>query len=483
MALLTPTAFFNRYQNIFADNSTGNISEEDLRDFVSDIIDSFVFVGADPDNAGDSAYEIWLQQGNQGSAADFLASLRGGNAYEAWLEAGYTGTLEQFLQTLVGASAYDIWIAQGNTGNQAAFLASLKGAPGYTPQKEVDYFDGKTAYQVAQEEGFTGTPAEWLASLKGADGKNALFVTILAELTELPQSGQSGYGYVVNNDLWIWLIGSATWYNAGPLAGIPGPQGPIGKSAYQVWLEIPGNEGKTLQQYLNSLKGADGRSAYQIAQANGYAGTEAQWLVYLKGYTPQKGIDYTDGANGKSAYQLAVDNGYSGTLTQWLASLKGYTPQKGVDYNDGADGRSAYQIAVSNGFAGTEAQWLESLKGNGVEGQEEAANDTYYGKNKTGEIGFFPFPELQAPAAKSYKIAIQPITNISEGVEPAATLKRVYFGPTLTTLQLQVNGGAIQTLTPTGRVWSGTIALPANATLKWIPTASATNTFWIYATE
>ncbi|PZT91974.1 hypothetical protein [Sphingomonas sp.] len=57
--------------------------------------------------------------------------------------------------------------------------------------------------------------------------------------------------------------------------------------------------------------GTDGASAYQVARAAGYGGTEAQWLATLVGTA------------GRSAYQLARDNGYGGTLTQWLASLVG----------------------------------------------------------------------------------------------------------------------------------------------------------------
>ncbi len=57
--------------------------------------------------------------------------------------------------------------------------------------------------------------------------------------------------------------------------------------------------------------GVDGASAYQLARAAGFGGTETQWLTTLVG------------AAGKSAYQLARDNGYGGTVTQWLASLVG----------------------------------------------------------------------------------------------------------------------------------------------------------------
>lgn len=48
-----------------------------------------------------------------------------------------------------------------------------------------------------------------------------------------------------------------------------------------------------------------GKSAYEIAVAHGFDGTEEEWLFYIK---------------GKSAYELAVLNGYKGTEEEWLAS-------------------------------------------------------------------------------------------------------------------------------------------------------------------
>jgi hypothetical protein len=57
------------------------------------------------------------------------------------------------------------------------------------------------------------------------------------------------------------------------------------------------------------------------------------------------------GPAGKSAYELAVQNGFAGTLAEWLASL------------EGGDGKSAYELAVLDGFTGTQAEWLASLKG------------------------------------------------------------------------------------------------------------------------
>ena len=40
---------------------------------------------------------------------------------------------------------------------------------------------------------------------------------------------------------------------------------------------------------------------------------------------------------GASAYEIAVANGYVGTEEQWLESLQGRTPQRGVDYWTAAD--------------------------------------------------------------------------------------------------------------------------------------------------
>ena len=42
-------------------------------------------------------------------------------------------------------------------------------------------------------------------------------------------------------------------------------------------------------------------------------------------------------ARGASAYEIAVANGYVGTEEQWLKSLQGRTPQRGVDYWTAAD--------------------------------------------------------------------------------------------------------------------------------------------------
>lgn len=66
------------------------------------------FVGDPGGPAGDSAYMTWLANGNTGTEAQFLASLKGTN----------------------GASAYQSWLALGNVGTEQDFINSLQGSGG-----------------------------------------------------------------------------------------------------------------------------------------------------------------------------------------------------------------------------------------------------------------------------------------------------------------------------------------------------------------
>ena len=90
---------------------------------------------------------------------------------------------------------------------------------------------------------------------------------------------------------------------------------------------------------------------------------------------------------GKSAYAIAVAHGFRGTEQEWLNSLQGvqgpqgepgpkgepfryedFTPEqlealKGPKGDKGEDGLSAFQIAQLNGFQGEDVEWLKSLKG------------------------------------------------------------------------------------------------------------------------
>lgn len=102
---------------------------------------------------------------------------------------------------------------------------------------------------------------------------------------------------------------------------------------------------------------------------------------------------------GKSAYAIAVAHGFRGTEQEWLDSLKGlqgpqgepgpkgdpftyadFTPEqlealKGPKGDKGEDGLSAFNIAQLNGFQGTDVEWLKLLKGE--KGKDASADNAH----------------------------------------------------------------------------------------------------------
>jgi len=93
--------------------------------------------------------------------------------------------------------------------------------------------------------------------------------------------------------------------------------------------------------------GDDGASAYEVAVANGFSGSESDWLASLVGADGRDGLDGTsgddgsdglDGADGLSAYEIAVEHGFEGDEPSWLASLVGADGADGADGQDGAKG-------------------------------------------------------------------------------------------------------------------------------------------------
>ena len=231
---------------------------------------------------------------------------------------------------------------------------------------------GYSAYEIAQQNGYTGTKEEWLASLKG-------------------QKGDQG--------------------NPGA-RGVEGPRG------------IPG---------VNGLPGA---SAYEIAKANGFTGSQAEWLQSLKGQKGDTGQCKTIKvlSTNYNYDQVTINrnsaNGYTGVYTV-AGSIEGVTVgdtvflkvrnttkngdalfvatvleitgnnlklrslglidkgeqgnpgTNGVSGRDGVNGKSAYQLALDAGFTGSVQQWLESLKGQRGEKGERGESSTAPSYNDT----------------------------------------------------------------------------------------------------
>lgn len=90
-----------------------------------------------------------------------------------------------------------------------------------------------------------------------------------------------------------------------------------------------------------------GKSAYAIAVAHGFRGTEQEWLDSLKGLQGPQGDPGPKGDPFR----------YEDFTAEQLQALKGPKGDKGKD------GLSAFNIAQLNGFQGTYVEWLKSLKG------------------------------------------------------------------------------------------------------------------------
>lgn len=142
-------------------------------------------------------------------------------------------------------------------------------APSITSEVFVHYFvagsiivgtNGLSAYEVALLNGFIGTEAEWLDSLVGPPGED----------------------------------------------GDPGPQGPPGGT---------GSIGPIGPQ------GEDGLSAYEVAVANGFVGTESEWLISLTGDSIT--VEILEGINEK--LDMLIDGRFYVPETfTWTSSLAAY---------------------------------------------------------------------------------------------------------------------------------------------------------------
>src|SRR5690625_1085898 len=349
---------------------------------------------------GASAYEGWLAEGNTGSEQDFLDSIKvatgpagpqgpqgpqgatgpagadgatgpagadgndGDSAYEVWLAEGNTGSEQDFLDSIKGVdgadgiSAYEIWLAEGNTGSEQDFLDSIKGVDG------ADGNDGDSAYEVWLAEGNTGSEQDFLDSIKGAMGPAG------------PQGPQGATGPA----------------GADGATGPAGADGNDGDSAYEVWL-AEGNTGSE-QDFLDSIKGVDGvdgDSAYEVWLADGNTGSEQDFLDSMKGSwmlqgTTDKADDNTDAIYQEGAVAIGKDEGIGDVMLDVAGAIRGGNPDSTADI--GLHSLAVGEGVIASGDYATafgiqsEASGIGSFATGGFEG-----NGTFYkGGTASGDI-------------------------------------------------------------------------------------------------
>lgn len=138
---------------------------------------------------------------------------------------------------------------------------------------------------------------------------------VAADWQALP-GGIGALVYVIEGstfgDQWLYRGTDLVWTQFVGLPGQPGQPGQPGSDG------APGIQGEP---------GSNGLSAYEIAVSyGGFDGTENDWLASLQG------------ATGLSAYELALDGGFQGTQEDWLASLAGPTGPQGDPGSTGPSG-------------------------------------------------------------------------------------------------------------------------------------------------
>lgn len=170
---------------------------------------------------------------------------------------GWLWTVKENLTGVTGARTYSMVLPK-DTLNSTVDLADVAPANPATPNYVA--VPGPSAYEVAVAEGFSGTEAEWLDSLEGPMG---------------PQGPQGIQG----------------------VKGDTGAQGPKGDQ---------GDVGPVGPQ---GEKGDEGDSAYEVAVANGFVGTEAEWLASLIGPEGPQGPQGEPGKDGTGAGTVTAVNG------------------------------------------------------------------------------------------------------------------------------------------------------------------------------
>ena len=154
--------------------------------------------------------------------------------------------------------------------------------------------------------------------------------------------------------------------------GAKGENGTDGKSAYEVWKEMPGNGEKTKEEYLASLKGERGEAGPQgIAGPKGETGAvgKSAFEVWSKmpgneNKTQDDFIKAITGANGKDgAAGPKGDKGETGAVGP--KGDKGEKGDAGTVGKDGAKGKSAYEYwkEIKGNENKTEDDFRKALEG------------------------------------------------------------------------------------------------------------------------
>ena len=133
-------------------------------------------------------------------------------------------------------------------------------------------------------------------------------------------------------------------------------------------LMVPAPHDKLYRTYLSAMidfaNGEYDKYNNSMILYNKQYGDFVNW--YARTYAPADG-EAVENEYYISAYAIAVNNGYEGTEAEWLLTLKGDTGATGAAGADGAtgaagaDGLSAFDSAVTGGYSDTESNFYADL--------------------------------------------------------------------------------------------------------------------------
>lgn len=206
----------------------------------------------------------------------------------------------------------------GENGNWWIFDPALNG---YADTGATAY--GKTAYEYAVEQGYTGTEEDFgrmLAEIPNAvkDAKQA--VKDSKEVLQNPPK-------IVDGNWYIYDYVNDTYQDSGINA--------VG-DAFTIVKTYP-----SIQAMEDDYNNPEVKTGQFVMIDTGDVENEEDSRLYLKGDTEWKFISDLSGAQGiqgLSAYQVAVQHGFEGTEAEWLISLKGEKGETGPKGDKGDTG-------------------------------------------------------------------------------------------------------------------------------------------------
>ena len=240
-------------------------------------------------------------------------------------------TSEDAVAPFIGSNG-NWWIDNRDTGIPASGKSPIIGENGnwwvfdsalneYADTGAIAY--GKTAYEYAVEQGYTGTEEDFgrmLAEVPNAvkDAKQA--VKDSKEVLQNPPK-------IVDGNWYIYDYVSDTYQDSGINA--------VG-DAFTIVKTYP-----SIQAMEDDYNNPEVKTGQFVMIDTGDVENEEDSRLYLKGDTEWKFISDLSGAQGiqgLSAYQVAVQHGFEGTEAEWLISLKGEKGETGPKGDKGDTG-------------------------------------------------------------------------------------------------------------------------------------------------